>query len=179
MCLKTRSRYCLLVFILFSFCPHFLSLSVVFSSFYHSTTILCPLPPPSLGAVLTCHQQDGGFIGMQLHLPGDPGPVEVSVPPALLVLGVFVRLARPDERDAEVALLPVQGHLVLPGRDGRGRILLGCLIEWNKKKKEVRHRLQMTAANQESATMFTCSLGSVYGKYVPNSRLVPVCQPVY
>lgn len=66
---------------------------------------------------------------MQLHLAGDPGPVEVGVPPALLlVLGVFVLLARPDERDAEVALLPVHGHLVLPRRDGRGCVLLGCSI---------------------------------------------------
>lgn len=67
------------------------------------------------------------FVWMQLHLSGDPGPVEVGVPPALLlVLRVFVLVTRPDERDAEVALLPVHGHLVLPGRDGRGRILLGC-----------------------------------------------------
>lgn len=65
---------------------------------------------------------------MQLHLPGDPGPVEVGVPPALLVLWIFVLVARPDERDAKVSLLPVQRHLVLPGWDGRGRILLGCLI---------------------------------------------------
>lgn len=94
------------------------------------TSVFNSVPPPShLGAVLTCHQQDGVFIWMQLHLPGDPGPVEVSVPPALLlVLGVFVLVARPDERDAEVSLLPVHGHLVLPGRDGRGWILLGCLI---------------------------------------------------
>lgn len=64
---------------------------------------------------------------MQLHLPGDPRPVEVSVPPALLlVLGVFVLVTRPDEGDAEVSLLPVHGHLVMSGRDGRGMILLGC-----------------------------------------------------
>lgn len=70
---------------------------------------------------------------MQLHLSGDPGPVEVGVPPALLVLGVFVLFARLDEWDAEVTLLPVHGHLVLPGRDGRGLILLGCLVGWKTK----------------------------------------------
>lgn len=82
-----------------------------------------------MASVLTCHQQDGMFIGMQFHLPSDPGSVKVSVPPALLlVLGVFVLVAGPDERNAEISLLPVHGHLMLPGRDGRGWILLGCLI---------------------------------------------------
>lgn len=72
---------------------------------------------------------------MQLHLPGDPGAVEVGVPPALLlVLWVFVLVARPDERDAEVSLLPVQHHLVLPGWDGRGRVLLSCLIGRRRNK---------------------------------------------
>lgn len=67
------------------------------------------------------------FIGMQLHLPGNPGSVEVRVPPALLlVLGVLVLVAWPDERDAEVALLPVHRHLVLPGRYRWGWVLLGC-----------------------------------------------------
>lgn len=85
-------------------------------------------PSPASGAAVpTCHQQDGLFVRMQLHLPGDPGPVKVGVPPALLlVLWVFVLVARPDEGDAEVSLLPVQRHLVLPGWDGWGRILLGC-----------------------------------------------------
>lgn len=83
---------------------------------------------------LTCHQQDGLLVRVQLHLPGDPGPVEVGVPPALLlVLGVFVLVTRPDERDAEVALLTVHGHLVLPGRDGRRRVLLGCRTDRERK----------------------------------------------
>lgn len=94
-----------------------------------------PITASSSHVVLTCHQQDGVFIGMQLHLPGDPGPVEVSVPPALLlVLRVFVLVARPDEWDAEVALLPVHRHLVLPGRYGRGWVLLSCWLDGGKKK---------------------------------------------
>lgn len=76
---------------------------------------------------LTCHQQDGLFLRMQLHLPGDPGPVEVGVPPAfLLAVGLFVLVARPDEGDAEKALLPVHRHFILPRWDGRGCVLLGC-----------------------------------------------------
>jgi len=82
-------------------------------------------PPP----VPTCHQDDGVLVRVELHLPGDPGPVEVCVPPAfLLALGVFVLVARADERDAEVALLPVHRHLVLPRRDGRSRVLLRCSL---------------------------------------------------
>lgn len=102
-------------------------------------------------AVPTCHQKDGLFVRMQFHLPGNPGTIEVGVPPAfLLVLWVFVLVARPDERDAEVSLLPVQCHLVLPGWDGRGRILLSCLIGWRRNKnmsfffyRQVRIRVDM------------------------------------
>lgn len=95
------------------------------------------------------------FVGVQLHLPGDPGAVKVRVPPALLlVLGVFVLVTRPDEGDAEVALLPVHGHLVLPGRDGRGRVLLGCWVDGEK----IRQVPWPIAPRQESVTTGTSSL---------------------
>lgn len=93
----------------------------------HEQKVSFSITPLIVSGIPTGHQQDGVFVWMQLHLPGDPRPVEVSVPPALLLaLRVFVLVARPDERDAEVALLPVHRHLVLPGRYGRGRVLLGC-----------------------------------------------------
>lgn len=78
-------------------------------------------------AVPTGHQNDGLLVRVQLHLSGNPRPVEMCVPPALLLgLRLFVLVTRPDERDAEVALLPVQRSLVLAGWDGRCRVLLGC-----------------------------------------------------
>lgn len=74
----------------------------------------------------TCYQEDGLLVWMELHLPGDPGAVEVGVPPALLlVLWVFVLVCRADEGNAEVALLSVHRHLLLLGWDWWGRVLLG------------------------------------------------------
>lgn len=76
----------------------------------------------------TCHQQDGLLVWVQFQLPGDPGPVKVGVPPALLlVLGVLVLVPGPDEGDAEVALLAVHGYLLLLGGHGWSRVLLGCV----------------------------------------------------
>lgn len=71
------------------------------------------------------------LVGVQLHLPCDPRPVKVGVPPAFLLglLGLLVLLSGSDERDAEVALLPVHRHVVLPGRDGRGQVVLGCGLD--------------------------------------------------
>ena len=70
--------------------------------------------------MLTCHQHDGLLVRVKLHLPGDPGAVEVGVPPALLlVLGVFVLVGWPDEGDAEVALMAVHGYFLLLVCHGR------------------------------------------------------------
>lgn len=88
---------------------------------------------------------------MQLHLPGDPGPIEVCIPPALLLaMGIFVLVAWPDERDAEKALLPVHCHFMLPCWDGRGRVLLSCFLD----KNGVRH----VSPREEPARVFPCSL---------------------
>jgi len=62
---------------------------------------------------LTCAEEDGRLLGVQLHLPGDVLAVKVGVPPAALVAGVGgAGAARSDEWNAEVAvLLSVQRHL--------------------------------------------------------------------
>lgn len=86
------------------------------------TDVHTPRPRP-----LTGHQHDGLFVWVELHLSGDPRPVEVGVPPTLLlVLGVFVLVSRPDERDAEIALLPVHGHLLMLRRRRGSWVLFGC-----------------------------------------------------
>lgn len=78
-----------------------------------------------LHVILTSHEQDGWLVGVELHLPGDPGPIEVGVPPALLLtLRVFVLVRRADERDSKESLLPVHFDLLLPGRKLSGRVLL-------------------------------------------------------
>lgn len=52
----------------------------------------------------------------------------MSIPPALLlILWVFILVCRADERDAKVALLPIHGNLLLPGRNRRSWVLLS----WN------------------------------------------------
>lgn len=66
------------------------------------------------------------LVGVQLHLSGDPGAVEVRVPPAFLLLRLLELFRRPDERDAEVTLLPIGRQLLLQRREGRGQALLGC-----------------------------------------------------
>lgn len=114
---------------------------------------------------------------MQLHLPGDPGAVEVGVPPSLLLIGrLLVLVAGPDERDAEVALLPVHGHLVLPGRDGRSRVLLGC--DWTEGHRVSGSR--GTATNQEPG--LHAGVGSVHregGEDLPgNSPHLHITSPL-
>lgn len=74
----------------------------------------------------TCYQEDWLLVWMKLHLPGDPGPIKVSVPPAFfLVLGVFVLVRGSYEGNAEVTLLSVHCNLLLPGWDGWSGVLLG------------------------------------------------------
>ncbi|TNN29392.1 hypothetical protein EYF80_060460 [Liparis tanakae] len=83
------------------------------------------------------------------------GPVEVGVPPALLLPPrvVFVLVARPDERDAEVALLPVHRHLALPRREGRSRVLQRCSLtnkqQTNKQQTNNRQRSTKTEEEEE------------------------------
>lgn len=75
----------------------------------------------------TCHQHNGLFVWMQLHLSGDPRPIEVGVPPALLlVLRVLVLVSGSDERDPKVSLLAVHGDFLMLGRCWRSRVLLSC-----------------------------------------------------
>lgn len=83
-----------------------------------------------LGVIHTSHEEDGRLVGVKLHLPGNPRPVEVRVPPALLLaLRLFVLVRGADERDAEEALGPGPADLLRP-RQGRGsHALLGCWTE--------------------------------------------------
>lgn len=98
-----------------------------------------------LSLYFTCHQNDGLLVGVQLHLPSDPRPVEVSVPPALLLaLRLLVLVSGTNEGDPEVPLLPVHGRLDLSGRDGRGHALLGC--DWTEESQDT-----AIAANHETA----------------------------
>ena len=81
-----------------------------------------------------------------------------SPPALLLVLGILVLIARPDEGDPEVALLPVHGHFMLPGRDGRGRVLLGC--EWAE-RGAMRQSLGNRKGGRERVAAIACGGGSV------------------
>lgn len=63
-----------------------------------------------LHVVAAGDQQDRFLIRVQLHLPADPVPVKVGVPPALFTLGLGLGLgvAAPSgshERDAKVPLI--------------------------------------------------------------------------
>lgn len=78
----------------------------------------------------TSYKKDGWLVRVEFHLPSDPGPVKMGIPPALfLVLRIFVLVSRADEWDAEETLLSVHLKLLLPGRKLSCRVLLSYYTE--------------------------------------------------
>lgn len=89
-----------------------------------------------IGIVHTSHEENGWLVRMKLHLPGDPRPIKMGIPPAfLLILRVFVLVSGADKWDAEETLLSVHLDLLLPGRKLGCRVLLSCHREQGQSPK--------------------------------------------
>ena len=79
---------------------------------------------------LTSQEQDSRFIGVDLHLPGDPLSIKVRVPHAVLLVVVAELVGRASEGDLEIALHRVLVLLLL--LSSRRRHFLRCSTENNR-----------------------------------------------